>query len=74
MKHRVLSKLTVTTTIAAITALLTTPAAAHLGHGLDSDSVGLLHFLLQPSHGGVALAAVIVLIAASIAIKRRRHG
>jgi hypothetical protein len=74
MKHRVLSTVTVTSAIAAITALLTTPAAAHLGHGLDSDSVGLLHFLLQPSHGGVAFAAVVVLVAASIAGKRRRRG
>jgi uncharacterized membrane protein YdcZ (DUF606 family) len=73
MKHRVLTTLTVTTTIAGITTLLATSVAAHPGHGLETDGVGLVHFVLQPSHGGVAVVLAFALVAASIVVKRRRH-
>jgi hypothetical protein len=74
MMQRAPSILTATMTTTGLTALLTTPAIAHPGHGLDTTGVGLQHFLLQPSHGGIALLVAIVLVAASIAVKRRRHG
>lgn len=71
MKHRVPSALAATI---AILGIFSTPAAAHPGHGVETDGVGLVHFLLQPSHGGVAVVLAFVLVAASVAIKRRRRG
>jgi hydrogenase/urease accessory protein HupE len=71
MNHRALSTLSTMTVILALTA---PRAMAHPGHGLDTTGVGLLHFLFQPSHGGVAFAIAIAVGAAAIALKRRRHG
>jgi hypothetical protein len=71
MKHRVPPVLAAT--VAMLGAVATT-AAAHPGHGLETDGVGLVHFLLQPSHGGIAAVAALALVAASIVVKRRRHG
>jgi hypothetical protein len=74
MNHRLFPTLTIPTTLTGITTLLATPAAAHPGHGFETDGVGLVHFLLQPSHGGIAVVLALVLVAASVAIKHRRHG
>ena len=71
MKHRVPPVLAATIAILGVFAATT---AAHPGHGLETGGVGLMHFLLQPSHGGIAAVAALVLIAASIVVKRRRHG
>lgn len=71
MKHHVPYLLAVTIMSLGLSAA---PAAAHPGHGLESYGVGLAHFLLQPSHGGIAVVVALVLVAASVAIKRRRHG
>jgi len=71
MKHRMLPVFAATI---AILGVFANTAAAHPGHGLETDGVGLVHFLLQPSHGGVAVVAALVLVVASIVIKRRRHG
>ena len=71
MKHR--EPPVLAATIAILGAFATT-ATAHPGHGIETDGVGLVHFLLQPSHGGIAAVAALVLIAASIVTKRRRHG
>jgi hypothetical protein len=49
-------------------------ALAHPGHGLDATDVGLLHFLLEPSHGGTAaLLAVIALAVVVFAHVHRRR-
>jgi hypothetical protein len=65
----------------AFSLLAATRATAHPGHGLDSGDVGLLHFLLDLSHGGAALLASVVVLAmiafftAAVAMTRvRRHG
>jgi hypothetical protein len=71
MKHRALSMLF---TMTVILALAAPHALAHPGHDLDTAGVGLLHFLLQPSHGGIALVSPIAVIVTSFALKRRRRG
>ena len=38
----------------------TKPALAHPGRGLDASGVGLLHFLLDLSHGGAAVLVAAV--------------
>ena len=60
--------------VAVILGVFATTAPAHPGHGHETDGVGLVHFLLQPSHGGIAAVAALVVVAASIVAKRRRHG
>ncbi len=71
MKHRLPRVLAATI---AILGVFATTAPAHPGHRHETDGVGLVHFLLQPSHGGIAAVAALVLVAASIVAKRRRHG
>jgi NCAIR mutase (PurE)-related protein len=71
MKHRALS---IFATMIATFGFAVPRALAHPGHGLDTTGIGALHFLLQPGHSGVALVVTGALVAASIAIKRRRHG
>lgn len=71
MNHRVLSILSAIIVSFAVTA---SRAMAHPGHGLDTTDVGLLHFLLHPSHGGLVIIVAIVLVAASIVRKLRRPG
>lgn len=36
------------------------PALAHPGHGIDSSAVGIVHFLLEVSHGGNGAILVVV--------------
>ena len=53
------------------------PAAlAHPGHGVDSSGVGLLHFLLEISHGGgiaiLAMAAIVTITLIGVAKSRNR--
>lgn len=71
MKHRALSILTATF---ATFWLASGPAAAHPGHGLDATGTGLVHFLLQPTHGGLIVVVAVALLAASLTIKRSRRG
>ena len=71
MNHRALSILATTLVTFALAA---PPAFAHPGHGLDSAGVGLLHFLSQPSHGGIALAVAGLLVAGALVFTLRRQG
>jgi hypothetical protein len=53
-------------TVAAGLCLGVVPSAlAHPGHGGDSSGVGLLHFLLEISHGG---SGAILVVATTFAI------
>ena len=56
----------------SLTATLAPRAFAHPGHGLDTTGIGLLHFLLQPSHGGITLVGAVAL-AAFVALRKLRH-
>jgi MYXO-CTERM domain-containing protein len=74
MNYRGLSILTTMIVTFGLAAMLAPRAWAHPGHGLDTTGVGLLHFLLQPSHGGIALVAAVAFAAFVALRKRRRHG
>jgi hypothetical protein len=51
-----------------------TEAGAHPGHGLDSSGVGLLHYLLDLSHGGkFVMLALVGLAVVAIAIAEARR-
>ena len=56
----------------AVGLALATDAHAHPGHGTDTKGVGLLHFLLAPSHGGTA--ALLVVVVLGIAVVARMYG
>ena len=74
MNHRALSILATMIVTFGLAATLAPRAFAHPGHGLDTTGVGLLHFLLQPSHGGIALVVAVALAGFALLRKLRRHG
>ena len=62
------------TALSGVTLLVASTAAAHPGHGLDSSATGLFHFVLELSHGGsglVALVALAVIVTAMTGLRRR---
>jgi len=55
-------------------ACVASEAIAHPGHGLDSGGTGLLHYLLDLSHGGgLALLAIACLAVVAVAIAEARY-
>jgi hypothetical protein len=59
--------------LVAVSILGAVDAHAHPGHGLDAHAAGLLHFMLDPAHGGiVALAALAVFAAARVVARGHR--
>ena len=62
----------------AILLTATSGALAHPGHSMDSGTVGLLHFVLEASHGGRVLSAllaatVLAAVAGTLARTRSRR-
>jgi hypothetical protein len=65
-KMRTLTHLWMSMNVAAGLCFGVVPSAlAHPGHGVDSSGVGLLHFLLEISHGG---SRAILVVATTFAI------
>ena len=56
--------------------LVASSALAHPGHGVDSSGLGLVHFLLETSHGGsgAVLVAMTTLAIACIGLAEARSG
>lgn len=53
-------------------ALLSSAALAHPGHGIEPEGSGVLHYLLSPSHLGVAGLVGAVGIGIVMVLMRRR--
>jgi len=67
-KTRLAAHLWMSMTVAAGLCFGVVPSAlAHPGHGVDSSGVGLLHFLLEISHGG---SGPVLMVVATLAIAR----
>ncbi len=48
-------------------------AWAHPGHGLSAGSHGFLHYVTEPLHATLGLAAVGIIMTAFVVFKRRRQ-